>query len=276
MGYHGHMYGQQEAKTFDIEHADLNQDVPFWLSLAETYVSKEGSVLELGCGTLRVGIPLIEAGYNYVGIDSSPEMLEVAERKLKSLDHSLHRNASLHVGDMTTFDLKPKRFDFIIVPLNSFLFAITLEQQMSLLQRVEGHLTWSGTFVFDVFVPDINLLNNFGDRWLSEPDIADDRYNLLREVRIAVDHKAQIINLTRRSRKYRERVLESEWMSQYRFTYLFPRELQLLLCSAGFVTVGCYSDYLGRDYHEDPSPKRQIVLAQAKAADLKSRGLPTE
>jgi len=47
-------------------------DIPFWLKLAERYGSP---ILELGCGTGRVLLPLAQAGYRLYGVDNDPDML---------------------------------------------------------------------------------------------------------------------------------------------------------------------------------------------------------
>ncbi|MCJ7533336.1 MAG: class I SAM-dependent methyltransferase [Anaerolineales bacterium] len=47
-------------------------DIPFWLKLAERYGSP---ILELGCGTGRVLLPLTKAGYRLYGVDNDPDML---------------------------------------------------------------------------------------------------------------------------------------------------------------------------------------------------------
>jgi ubiquinone/menaquinone biosynthesis C-methylase UbiE len=45
-----------------------------------------GPVLDLGCGTGVVAVALVERGFEVVGIDHSPQMLEVARRKLERSD----------------------------------------------------------------------------------------------------------------------------------------------------------------------------------------------
>ena len=47
-------------------------DIPFWLKLAELCGSP---ILELGCGTGRVLLPLAQAGYRLYGVDNDPGML---------------------------------------------------------------------------------------------------------------------------------------------------------------------------------------------------------
>jgi ubiquinone/menaquinone biosynthesis C-methylase UbiE len=69
------------APFYDWENARTlgRRDVPFWRNLA---MSAGGNVLELGCGTGRVSLPLARAGVRLVGVDRSPAMLALARRRL--------------------------------------------------------------------------------------------------------------------------------------------------------------------------------------------------
>ena len=65
------------APFYDWENAQTlgRRDVPFWRRVAS---AAGGPVLELGCGTGRVSLPLARAGVELVGIDRSAPMLERA------------------------------------------------------------------------------------------------------------------------------------------------------------------------------------------------------
>ena len=47
---------------------------------------RDSTVLELGCGTGRVLLPLAAAGIEVVGLDQSPAMLAIPRQKLATLD----------------------------------------------------------------------------------------------------------------------------------------------------------------------------------------------
>ena len=70
------------APFYDWENAQTlgRRDVPFWRNLAK---NAGGSVLELGCGTGRVSLPLARSGVVLVGVDRSAAMLALARRRLK-------------------------------------------------------------------------------------------------------------------------------------------------------------------------------------------------
>jgi ubiquinone/menaquinone biosynthesis C-methylase UbiE len=70
----GHEGWDDYAQFYDWENARTlgRRDVPFWRNLA---VQAGGPVLELGCGTGRISIPLGRAGVPLVGIDRSGAML---------------------------------------------------------------------------------------------------------------------------------------------------------------------------------------------------------
>ena len=69
------------ARFFDADYAGYLDDLP----LLEAYAQRTGSpLLELGCGTGRLLIPLAEAGYRVTGVDLSPEMLRIARAKAEA------------------------------------------------------------------------------------------------------------------------------------------------------------------------------------------------
>ena len=70
------------APFYDWENARTlgRRDVPFWRNMAR---QAGGRVLELGCGTGRISIPLARAGVPLTGIDRSPAMLAYARGRLR-------------------------------------------------------------------------------------------------------------------------------------------------------------------------------------------------
>jgi SAM-dependent methyltransferase len=70
------------APFYDWENARTvgRRDVPFWRNLA---LQAGGQVLELGCGTGRISIPLGRAGVSMVGIDRSEPMLAYARQRIR-------------------------------------------------------------------------------------------------------------------------------------------------------------------------------------------------
>src|SRR6187402_2977459 len=78
-GWHG---WDEYAAFYDWENARTlgRRDVPFWRNLA---VHAGGPVLELGCGTGRISLPVGKAGAHLVGIDRSAEMLARARQRVR-------------------------------------------------------------------------------------------------------------------------------------------------------------------------------------------------
>lgn len=65
------------AELYAVDFAGIREDVDFYRSLARR---TKGPILEFMCGTGRVAIPLAMSGYTVTGVDSSLEMLAVAQR----------------------------------------------------------------------------------------------------------------------------------------------------------------------------------------------------
>ena len=71
------------APFYDWENAQTvaRRDIAFWQRLAFA-CGNDGPVLELGCGTGRVALPVVKAGATLVGVDFSAPMLARARRRL--------------------------------------------------------------------------------------------------------------------------------------------------------------------------------------------------
>src|SRR3954447_8266417 len=67
-------YDWENAQTLD------RRDIRFWQDMARRAA---GPVLELGCGTGRVTLPVARTGARIIGVDRSAEMLSHARRRLR-------------------------------------------------------------------------------------------------------------------------------------------------------------------------------------------------
>ncbi|MEM8708957.1 MAG: class I SAM-dependent methyltransferase [Actinomycetota bacterium] len=72
-----------------------------------------GSVLDAGCGTGRVAIELSRRGYDVVGVDLDPGMLDTARTKAPEL--------AWHLADLLTVDVG-RTFDLVALPGNVMIF----------------------------------------------------------------------------------------------------------------------------------------------------------
>lgn len=124
-------------------------DVDFYQRLA---AARGGPILEIGCGTGRVSIPLAQNGFDVVGVDLSASMLRIAEEKRSDLPLEVASRLTFVRGDMATLDLG-RRFPLIVAPSRVFQFALTSEAQRAALQALRAHLEPGGRLVLDLFDP---------------------------------------------------------------------------------------------------------------------------
>ena len=99
------------AQLYDAHHQQHIEDIPFWLELARL---ADGPVLELGCGTGRILLPMLEAGLPVVGLDLDWNMLAVLTEK----NHAAKQPPPVIQADMAAFHFN-QRFSLIILPCNT-------------------------------------------------------------------------------------------------------------------------------------------------------------
>ncbi|HEX5498487.1 MAG TPA: class I SAM-dependent methyltransferase, partial [Thermomicrobiales bacterium] len=145
------------AELYDQEHADWADDLDFFLNVARVVGDP---ILELGCGTGRLLVPLAEAGFRVVGVDRSPAMLARAERF--AAEAGVADQVALVETGMTDIDHVPGGpFGLVLIPLNGLLHLASAVEQRQALAAARRSLDPRGQLVLDLFNPTPDTLRPF-------------------------------------------------------------------------------------------------------------------
>src|SRR5436190_21884809 len=87
----------EDALLYDWEYRRRRDDVLFYRTLAD---ERGGPILDLGCGTGRLTVPLLRAGHVVVGIDRAPAMLARAAARVARLAPRVRRRALVLRADL--------------------------------------------------------------------------------------------------------------------------------------------------------------------------------
>ena len=101
------------APFYDWENARTlgRRDVPFWRTVA---LGAGSPVLELGCGTGRIAVPIGRAGVHLVGVDRSEPMLARARRRVARA--RLGARVRLIRGDIRHLPFPASSFSAVLAP----------------------------------------------------------------------------------------------------------------------------------------------------------------
>ena len=128
-----------DGARYDAEYGAIDDAASFFLSLAETCGPR---VLDLGCGTGRLVLPLARLGKDVTGLDRSPAMLAQAASKAGPLPIRWVE------GDFCTYDLG-RKFDLIMACGHAFQALLTEADQLAFLGCARRHLADGGALAFD-------------------------------------------------------------------------------------------------------------------------------
>ena len=139
---------EAEADFYDHAWSELVEDIAFY----EERLERPGPVLDLMCGTGRVGFALARAGWTVEGVDSSSAMLRVARGKARSLPTRFQRRVRFHHGDLARFRIRGV-FDSAIIPANSYPLILDRKERVRALRNVRRHLKSSGKLLIHIDTP---------------------------------------------------------------------------------------------------------------------------
>jgi len=252
-GWHG---WDEYAPFYDWENAQTlgRRDVPFWRRAAS---SARGPVLELGCGTGRVSVPLASDGVDLVGIDRSAPMLDRARQRITNSPTRQFVNSPRFVrGDIRTLPFRARSFAMVLAPYGILQSLIRPRDLTATLASVARVVAPGGVFGVDL-VPDVPKWREYQNRvqLRGKADGAD--LTLVESVR--QDRRRHLttfeqVYVERRGRRTREHRFELV------FRTLTVPAMTRQLERAGFQVDAVLGDYGGRPW--DDRADVWIILAR--------------
>lgn len=259
-----------DAALYDFEYRRRRADVRWYRDLARRVLGGPGTVLELGCGSGRVTVPLARDGHHVVALDQSEPMLAALDARRARLPAAVRDRIEPVRGDLRDFALR-RRFPLVIAAFNVLEHLYTRVELAACLRAVRRHLAPGGVFAFDVQLPDPGWLArdpgrrwartrfthpSTGTRWWYSTSHDYDPVSQIALIRLYYAPEAggaeQVVLLSQR--KY------------------FPAELEALLAHAGLATVERHGDFAGGPL--GPGAESQVVVCRSSTGRARPRSNP--
>lgn len=156
----GHEGWDDYAAYYDWENAQTvgRRDIAFWRRLAAPV---EGPILELGCGTGRVALPVARHGSTVIGIDRSESML--ARGRIRVRRARLAARVKLIRGDIRHLPFPDKSFELVMAPYGILQSLLDEKLLAATLKDVNRVLTRKGTFGLEL-VADLPAWDEYSNR----------------------------------------------------------------------------------------------------------------
>ncbi len=253
---------EDAARFYDFQHIPYD-DVPFYL---RRIASPKIKILELGCGTGRVLIPLSQYCAYIHGIDISEGMLTVCREKLAAAEIGPEQ-AQVTQADITTLDLN-QQFDLIIAPFRVFQNLTEDKQIDGFFDTIHRHLAPGGSAIINTFRPNLapdELVERNGrptemiDFEVPFREGTMRRKHFFRRP-VARQGKRLVFFPTLIYQYYRDDKLVQEAKMEIAMRVWYPDQLLALTKNQGFQFVKAWGGYQGEPYGQGQEQIIQIRL----------------
>jgi SAM-dependent methyltransferase len=235
----------QVAELYDV-YVQTDFDIPFWIEEAR---QAGGDILELMCGTGRIGIPLIDAGMFYTGVDYSEGLLSRFREKL----HQTERIAYLICDDARRFELD-RRFDLVFIGFHSLSEVLEDEDKLKVIRQAGRHLKPDGRFEFSLQNPAVRAPHL--NAQLSAPqqfELGDGKYLEFRYQLQPPQANGRVAGWQFYSLRDQYGSTLDRRQMEICFHLIGKQEIERLISQAGFRVDALWGDY-DRSPYTDSSP----------------------
>ena len=157
--YSDETYGERVAGVYDDMHSQVESGLID--RLAE--FADGGRGLELGIGTGRIALPLAERGVKVSGIDTAQLMLDRLQTKAGA------NQIDVHLGSFADVPVEGE-FQLVYVVFNTFFMLDSQAEQVRCFRNVAAHLSSTGCFVIEAFVPNLSRFTGGQVNWATKVD----------------------------------------------------------------------------------------------------------
>jgi SAM-dependent methyltransferase len=245
------------AKFYDAYVRDYAQDLPVYLSLAS---KANAPILEIGCGSGRVLLPLLRANYVVTGVDISEEMLRLAGDKLQK--NRLIEKCTLLNHNFVDSSL-PQEFGLALVTFYTFNYLLSQDHQIAFLTHIAESLKPGSIIALHLFYPSVLLHPETAGQWIDKGQFQiDSETVVLKDFRRMLDEHTE--------ERMQAFLFESGHREEIRTLrrYVTQAEIYRLLISTGFVSPVLMEDFeLQCQFPLRPdteTTKEAVVIAQKR------------
>nr|WP_314113855.1 class I SAM-dependent methyltransferase [uncultured Leptotrichia sp.] len=144
------------AEIYDIFMKHVNYDE--WYKFLKMFIKKKGTVLDLGCGTGEFVWRFLRDGFSVIGVDLSPKMLQMCEKKL--LKKNLVNNYKLIKENIINYknineNNDIKQIDYIICNFDTVNYLKNEKEFLKFIKKCNQNLKKNGYLIFDAVTEDI-------------------------------------------------------------------------------------------------------------------------
>ena len=228
-------------------------DIQFWKHIINTNKSK--TVLELCCGTGRIGFPLIESGIDYYGIDSSQSFIDFFHGQASKQKYDISK---IHCTDIRNFNIK-KSFDLILIGFNSLAHLLTNQDLLDTLKAIKLHMHSETIFAIDIFVPDVSFLYRDNQDKLNIMDFIHSKTNEQLNILESINYNS-LTEINRVNWDFMDKDNISKFHYSFDMRMWFPDTLNRMLTDCNYHIHKFYGDYDCSIFNTDS--EKQIYLCK--------------
>ncbi len=211
-----------------------NDDIEFWKQIIKQKKCK--SVLEICCGTGRIGQPLLKNNIDYYGIDNSELFIDFFASKLNNYDKK-----KLILSDASNFDLN-KKFDLVFIGFNSLAHLLTNKDVESCFRCIKNHMHENSIFGIDIFMPSHELISNVNKNKVNLMELIDSSTQKKLNILESNSYNAAT-EVNHISWEFIDSNKEIEFIYNFDMRIFFPDTLNRLLTDSKFFIDKFYGNY---------------------------------
>ena len=226
-------------------------DIKFWENLINATKSKK--ILELCCGTGRIGLPLIESGLDYYGIDSSDVFINFFKKKTNKIKYD---SSKIICDDIRNFNID-KSFDLIFIGFNSLAHLLKNQDLLDTLKAIKLHMNSNTIFAIDIFVPDSSFLYRVPKDEIDIMDFIDSSNNQKLTIFESTNYNT-LTEINHINWNFIDKDNNSKFNYKFDMRMWFPDTLNRILTDCNYNIQQFYGDYDHNNFNE--KSEKQIYL----------------